>query len=178
MAPNDVRDREAAQRGTRKILKKGLFAKDLQSMMYGFGDDVYPAQDSITMMEELLIDHITDVCLQAQRVSTNRGKIKVDDFKFALRHDPKKLARVDELLFMQEVIARARGKDEFTQYAEEEQQAQAQQQHQLALAAATSASASAAGVGKKTAASTAAPTPAAMPVEPKSKGKSKAKKQA
>lgn len=44
----------------------------------------------------------------------------MDDFKFALRKDPKKLARVEELLFMAEVIARARGKDDFAQYADEE----------------------------------------------------------
>jgi transcription initiation factor TFIID subunit 13 len=31
----------------------------------------------------------------------------VEDFKFALRKDPKKLARVEELLFMTEDIARS-----------------------------------------------------------------------
>jgi len=106
-------------------------------MMYGFGDEL-PAADTVGVMEELLIEHITDVvslkstfsiatpltrssqCLQAQRVSTNRGKIKVDDFKFALRKDPKKLARVDELLFMAEDIARARGKrDDLAAFADE-----------------------------------------------------------
>ncbi|KAL8293581.1 hypothetical protein RQP46_000282 [Phenoliferia psychrophenolica] len=116
---DDGKDKDGAAKGTRRILKKGLFAKDLGPMMYGFGDD-HPSADTVTMMEELLIDHITEVCGQAQRVSTNRGKIKVDDFKFALRKDPKKLARVDELLFMAEDIARARGKDDLTQFAEEE----------------------------------------------------------
>lgn len=58
--------------------------------------------------------------MQAHRISTNRGKIKVDDFKFALRKDPKKLARVDELLFMTEVISRARGKEDLTTYADPE----------------------------------------------------------
>lgn len=29
-------------------------------MMYGFGDDT-PAPDTIAMMEELVIDHITDI---------------------------------------------------------------------------------------------------------------------
>lgn len=104
--------------------------------MYGFGDD-HPAPDTVTVMEELLIDHITDVvrpapshlagdpsdnpqCLQAQRISTNKGKIKVEDLKFALRKDEKKLARVDELLFMAEDIARARGKrDDLAGYADE-----------------------------------------------------------
>lgn len=60
-------------------------------------------------------------CTQAQKVSTNKGKVKVDDFKFALRKDPKKLARVEELLFMAQDIARARGKgDDLAAYAEEE----------------------------------------------------------
>ncbi|KWU47144.1 TFIID-18kDa-domain-containing protein [Rhodotorula sp. JG-1b] len=88
-------------------------------MMYGFGDDT-PAPDTIAMMEELVIDHITDIA--TNRVSTNRGKIKVDDFRFALRNDPKKLARLDELLFMQEEIARARrGFDNsFNDYANDE----------------------------------------------------------
>ena len=106
-------------------------------MMYGFGDD-QPATDTVSVMEELLIEHITDVascisqsrlpppltpttqCAQAQKVSAGRAKIKVDDFKFALRKDPKKLARVDELLFMAEDIARARGKrDDLAAFADE-----------------------------------------------------------
>lgn len=96
----------------------------------------------------------TRQCGQAQRVSTNRGKIKVDDFKFALRKDPKKLARVDELLFMAEDIARARGKDDFVQYAEEE-----------------------AGLAKKAGlgASGAGPVAAAVPEPSAAKGKSKSK---
>ncbi|KAK4702701.1 transcription initiation factor TFIID subunit 13, partial [Phenoliferia sp. Uapishka_3] len=90
-------------------------------MMYGFGDD-HPAADTVHMMEELVIDHITEICSSAHLISTNRGKIKVDDFKFALRHDPKKLARVDELLFMAEDIARARGKDDMQGFVEEEKE--------------------------------------------------------
>ncbi|KAI5481949.1 transcription initiation factor TFIID subunit 13 [Pseudohyphozyma bogoriensis] len=118
------KDNKESTKVTRaRVLKKGLFAKDLGPMMYGFGDKE-PSADTINVMEELLVEHITDVCTQAHRISTNRGKIKVDDFKFALRKDPKKLARVEELLFMSEVIARARGKDEFQQYAEEEKRAQ------------------------------------------------------
>ncbi|BGP16560.1 hypothetical protein JCM10213_000528 [Rhodosporidiobolus nylandii] len=104
----------------RRLVKKGLFAKDLAPMMYGFGDD-NPAPDTINVMEELVIEHITDMCIQAHQISTNRGKIKVDDFRFALRRDPKKLARLDELLFMQEEIARARrGFEDPMEFADEE----------------------------------------------------------
>ncbi|POY74625.1 hypothetical protein BMF94_2386 [Rhodotorula taiwanensis] len=118
MSANQAPPKQPTQR---KLTKKGLFAKDLAPMMYGFGDET-PAPDSIALMEELVIDHITDICVQAHRVSTNRGKIKVDDFRFALRNDPKKLARLDELLFMQEEIARARrGFDNsFNDYANDE----------------------------------------------------------
>lgn len=30
-------------------------------MMYGFGDDVNPAQDSVNVMEEILMEYIADV---------------------------------------------------------------------------------------------------------------------
>ena len=46
--------------------------------------------------------------MQASRIAASRGKVKLDDFRFALRNDDKKLARLEELLFMQEEIARAR----------------------------------------------------------------------
>lgn len=46
--------------------------------------------------------------MQASRIAASRGKVKLDDFRFALRNDDKKLARFEELLFMQEEIARAR----------------------------------------------------------------------
>ncbi|BGP40442.1 hypothetical protein JCM10450v2_004424 [Rhodotorula kratochvilovae] len=105
----------------RRLIKRGLFTKDLSQMMYGFGDD-HPAPDTLAFMEELVVEHITDICMQAHMISTNRGKIKVDDFRFALRRDPKKLARIDELLFMQEEITRARRtfEDTLDQYADED----------------------------------------------------------
>ncbi|BGP24985.1 hypothetical protein JCM10295v2_003905 [Rhodotorula toruloides] len=102
-----AQQQQQRQQQQRRLIKKGLFVKDLAPMMYGFGDE-NPALESIAVMEELVIEHITDICMQAHLISTNRGKIKVDDFRFALRRDPKKLARIDELLFMQEEIARAR----------------------------------------------------------------------
>jgi len=71
--------------------------------------------------------------MQASKISSNRGKIKVDDFRFALRNDPKKLARLDELLFMQEEISRARrGFENPMDYAvDEEKELEKQQQAQM-----------------------------------------------
>uniref|UniRef100_A0A6N2MZ74 Transcription initiation factor TFIID subunit 13 n=1 Tax=Salix viminalis TaxID=40686 RepID=A0A6N2MZ74_SALVM len=58
--------------------KRGVFQKDLQHMMYGFGDDA------------------------------NRGKLSVEDFLFLIRKDPPKLNRCTELLSMQEELKQAR----------------------------------------------------------------------
>lgn len=51
-----------------------------------------------------------DMCHDAARsaAQARRNKIKVDDFKYALRKDKRKLGRVEELLVMSKVIAEAR----------------------------------------------------------------------
>ncbi len=89
-------------------------------MMYGFGDVRDPLPTSVALMEEMTIDFITDLCMRARPSSsavpqtsstyppTARVKVKVDDFKHALRKDPKKLARLEELLYLDAVIKRER----------------------------------------------------------------------
>lgn len=126
-------------------------------MMFGFGDPD-PQRDVVNLMEEIVIDHISDVLITAHKRSTNRGKLKVDDIKAALEesstrvHNPvrsnsistpsdqetirysayplarrkvslaeKQLSRIDELLFMQDDLARARGRaDDLKAYGAED----------------------------------------------------------
>ncbi|KAI8975031.1 transcription initiation factor IID, 18kD subunit-domain-containing protein [Mycotypha africana] len=94
--------------GRRKTVRKGMFSRDLKLLMYGFGDVLNPAADSIAVLDDLVIDYIVDMCQKASKVAENRGKVKVEDFKFVLRNDAKKLARVEELLYMSEDIRRAK----------------------------------------------------------------------
>ncbi|KAF8894644.1 transcription initiation factor IID, 18kDa subunit, partial [Infundibulicybe gibba] len=96
-------------RGSRKSNVKGLFTKELKSLMYGFGDDRNPANDTVNVMEEILIEFITDVCQTAGN-STRKSRLSIEDLRRALSRpaDSKKLARMEELLFMQEDIKRAR----------------------------------------------------------------------
>ncbi|KAF8682279.1 AAA protein [Rhizoctonia solani] len=88
---------------------KGSFTKDLRPMMYAFGDHSNPAPDTVTVMEEILMDYMIDVCTTAMK-KTKRTNIQIDGLREALSHpaDVKKLARMEELLFMQEDIKRAR----------------------------------------------------------------------
>ncbi|KAF7793132.1 hypothetical protein EIP86_004241 [Pleurotus ostreatoroseus] len=83
--------------------KKRLFDKELRQLMYGFGDDRTPASDTVDVMEEILIEYIIDI-----------SRLSIEDLRRALSRpaDAKKLARMEELLFMQEDIKRARAQFE------------------------------------------------------------------
>src|SRR5271169_2888462 len=96
---------------------------EVKLLMYAFGDDPNPSPESVAVLEDIVTEYInemvnihtttlwmrlTEQCLEAARISAPRHKLKVDDFKIALRNDPKKLGRVEELLYLQKVIAEAR----------------------------------------------------------------------
>jgi len=93
----------------RNTTLKGVFNKDLKSLMYGFGDDFYGSPESISVMEDILIEYITNVCVTAAGPS-KKVRLQVEDLRrvFTRPPDHKKLARMEELLFMQEDIKRAR----------------------------------------------------------------------
>lgn len=97
--------------------------------MYGFGDDRNPASDSVNVMEEILIEYIVDVVSGFSRTSLaarphavpilrqcqtaaggKKSRLSIEDLRKVLARpaDAKKLARMEELLFMQEDIKRAR----------------------------------------------------------------------
>ena len=104
----------------------------MKNLMYGFGDDRNPANDTVGVMEEILIEYITDVvCFffplsflffkalnkaQCQTAAgpSRKSRLSVDDLRRVLSRpaDAKKLARMEELLFMQEDIKWARAQFE------------------------------------------------------------------
>lgn len=88
---------------------KGTFVKDLRPMMHAFGDHPNPAPDTVSVMEEILMDYMVDVCATAMK-KTRKNTLQIDGLREALSHpaDAKKLARMEELMFMQEDIKRAR----------------------------------------------------------------------
>lgn len=62
------------------------------------------------MLDEIVTDFILEICHNAAQYAnySRRQKIKVDDFRFALRRDPNKLGRVQELLRMERELKEAR----------------------------------------------------------------------
>lgn len=108
----------------------------VKNLMYGFGDDRNPSNDTVSVMEEILIEYITDVVrlfpplsflctklkkppqtlvqCQAAAGPSRKSRLSIDDLRRVLSRpaDAKKLARMEELLFMQEDIKRARAQFE------------------------------------------------------------------
>jgi len=85
--------------------------------MYGFGDDKLVSNDSVSVMEEILAEYIVDLCQVALSSSrqlhsgqSSKLRLTIEDLRRVLAKpaDSKKLARMEELLFMQEDIKRAR----------------------------------------------------------------------
>jgi transcription initiation factor TFIID subunit 13 len=82
----------------------------VEAYLVAFGDDRNPLPETVKVLDEIVTDFIIETCHEAAAVATHsrRAKIKVDDFKFMLRHDPAKLGKVQELLHLDKVIRESR----------------------------------------------------------------------
>eukprot|EP00249_Psilotum_nudum_P004463 c17983_g1_i1 orf=303-758(-) len=88
--------------------KRGIFTRDLRYMMYGFGDDPDPLPETVSLVEDILIEYITDMVHKSHDIASRRGKLTTEDLMFLVRKDSRKFARVKELLAMNEELKRAR----------------------------------------------------------------------
>ncbi|XP_033020131.1 transcription initiation factor TFIID subunit 13-like [Lacerta agilis] len=87
--------------------RKRLFSKELRCMMYGFGDDQNPYTKSVNILEDLVIEFITEMTHKAMSIGW-QSRVQVEDIVFLIRKDPQKFARVKDLLTMNEEPKRAR----------------------------------------------------------------------
>ena len=72
-------------------------------MLYAFGDDRDPLNETVRVLDEIVTDYIIETAHTAARIAeySGRTKLKVDDFKFAIRRDDVATGRVKELLAME-----------------------------------------------------------------------------
>jgi len=85
--------------------------------MYGFGDEQVPFTESVDLLEDLVVEYITEMTLKAMEVG-KKGKVHVEDIVFLIRKDPKKYARVKDLLTMNEELKKARKAFDAESYGE------------------------------------------------------------
>jgi transcription initiation factor TFIID subunit 13 len=99
--------------------RKHYFLKELRVLMYGFGDDKQPYQETVSMngqgkhnlqvelLEQMVVDYIRSMTQQCLQVG-KPGKIGLEDIWYLTRRDPRKFARVKDLLNMSDELKRAR----------------------------------------------------------------------
>ncbi len=75
--------------------------------MHGSGDDTNPYNETVELVEELVIQFITEMTLKAMEVGKS-GRVHVNDVVFIIRKDRKKYSRVKDLLTMKEQIDKAK----------------------------------------------------------------------
>ncbi|XP_043332423.1 transcription initiation factor TFIID subunit 13-like [Cervus elaphus] len=88
--------------------RKRVFSKELRCMMYGFGDDQNPYTESVDILEDLVIEFITKMTHKAKSIGGSHGRVQVEDIIFLIRKEPRKFARVKDLLTMNDDLKRAR----------------------------------------------------------------------
>ncbi|GAV56101.1 hypothetical protein ZYGR_0AZ02730 [Zygosaccharomyces rouxii] len=95
---------------SRKLKRTNLFAKDVSSLLYAYGDVAQPLPETVQCLDELVSGYLVDVCSSAFRAAQNcqRNKLKLEDFRFAVRHDPIKLGRAEELIATNKLITEAK----------------------------------------------------------------------
>ena len=89
---------------------KLLILHSVTQALYAYGDDKFPLPETVRVLDEIATDFIIETCFSAAKSAEccGRSKLKVDDFKFAIRGDPMLLGRVNELLAMDKHISTAR----------------------------------------------------------------------
>lgn len=104
---HDQIDDDEAEEDAPLEKRKKMFTKELRCMMYGFGDDQNPYSESVDLLEDVVIEYISEMSRMAMDVG-RPGRISVEDIIFLIRKDPKKYSRVKELLLMNEELRKAR----------------------------------------------------------------------
>ena len=71
----------------------------LWCIIYEFGDDQNPYTESVDILEDLVIEFITEMTHKAMSIG-RQVRVQVEDNVFWIRKDPRKFARVKDLLTM------------------------------------------------------------------------------
>jgi len=92
------------------------FTKEIRCQLYGFGDDPNPYTETVNLVEELVIQYITEVTKAALDFG-KPGKISLEDLAYVIRNDKRKATRAKELIYLDHEIKKARkGIEDVNQY--------------------------------------------------------------
>ncbi|KAL0648970.1 hypothetical protein Bca4012_091660 [Brassica carinata] len=101
-APTSSSKSKAAGSSQAPEKRKPLFQKECTYAAYD------PLPETVALVEDIVVEYVTDLTHKAQEIGTKRGRLLVDDFLYLIRKDLPKLNRCRELLAMQEELKQAR----------------------------------------------------------------------
>ncbi|KAK4692133.1 transcription initiation factor TFIID subunit 13, partial [Lecanoromycetidae sp. Uapishka_2] len=86
------------------------FQQELKQMLYAFGDDHDPLDETVRVLDEIVTDFIIETSHTAAKAAevSGRTKLKIDDFKFAIRKDELSTGRVKELFAADKTLKASR----------------------------------------------------------------------
>jgi transcription initiation factor TFIID subunit 13 len=104
----DLLDRyQCPSEGAVKRKRKTAMQNDIEEMMYGFGDQWPPKEESVDLIENVVTKYIEDLAYRAKEVSDLRGKLDKECFMYVVRKDRSKFSRVCHLLAANEELKNA-----------------------------------------------------------------------
>jgi Transcription initiation factor IID, 18kD subunit len=104
---DDDNGKEEEEQGTGNNRVPRLDA-EIESMMYGFGDEKRVNQKTLALVNALTVDYIQSVTVKAVECGAPKGRLREEDLLFVVRHDRKKRARAVELMQRWQDLKRAR----------------------------------------------------------------------
>uniref|UniRef100_A0AAV1TLQ9 Transcription initiation factor TFIID subunit 13 n=1 Tax=Peronospora matthiolae TaxID=2874970 RepID=A0AAV1TLQ9_9STRA len=91
-------DIQGAQAAQSKPLARGELVDSIKHMLFGFGDENEPRDETAQLMEELVVEYVHAMTKKAMDLAAVKGKLDTECFIFLIRKDPERYNRVAELL--------------------------------------------------------------------------------
>ncbi|KAK5105832.1 hypothetical protein LTR62_002112 [Meristemomyces frigidus] len=116
------RQRPSTQRPSQVKAAQTFFSQtDLSELLFAYGDNPPSLPTTLSILDSILVSFITETCHVAALSASysRRQKIKIDDFKFVLRHDEYLLGRVLEQMFKDQRIQQEKKGVDLDIYARE-----------------------------------------------------------
>lgn len=77
-------------------------------MVYGFGGDPSPEPETLDVLEDVMVEFVSDVLQRAGTSSSKPGKMRTQDLLYVIRKSPKQWGRAKELLLLKKEIEEAK----------------------------------------------------------------------
>lgn len=76
-------------------------------MMYGFGDDENPLDETAMLLEDMVFEYVERLAVKIQALSPNKSKMRKEDILFFIKNDRRRYVRIKELIYSDNIAKKA-----------------------------------------------------------------------